>query len=112
MVDTYHKEHFVDKYLDEEAKKKVDAHPKKKSRIEKLGSKVYQKMKAYGEEKPKPTAKPTAKPKPTMWIISIEKDGVQQNRYFQTLADASSSKAGFVANGYRILGMRKHNVLP
>ena len=74
--------------------------------------KIHQKLKDYGEEKPKPTAKPTAKPKPTMWIISIEKDGVQQNRYFQTLADASSSKAGFVANGYRILGMRKHNVLP
>ena len=90
----------------EEAKKKVDAHPKKKSRIEKLGSKVYQKMKAYGEEKPtpKPTAKPT--PKKKMYVLSVMKDGVAQNRYANTLSEALQLKVALIGSGYQYAGMR------
>ena len=94
----------------DEAKKKVDAHPKKQSRIEKLGKKVYQKMKDYGEEKPtpNPTAKPTVTPTPKkkMYVLSVMKNGVAQNRYANTLAEALQLKGALIGSGYQYAGMR------
>ena len=81
--------------------------------------KSHQKLKDYGEEKPpKPksngnsTAKPTQKqlPIPSKWRIVIEKDGQQRAHWFDTLNDAQSAKAGYVANGYRLVSMSKHSI--
>ena len=72
--------------------------------------KIHQKLKDIGEEKPKPT--PTAKPtpKPAKWRIVIEKDGQQRAHWFDTLNDAQSAKAGYVANGFRLVSMSKHSI--
>lgn len=76
--------------------------------------KIHQKLKDIGEEKPKPTstAKTTAKPtpKPAKWRIVIEKDGQQRAHWFDTLNDAQSAKAGYVANGFRLVSMSKHSI--
>ena len=76
--------------------------------------KIHQKLKDFGEEKPKPTptAKTTAKPtpKPAKWRIVIEKDGQQRAHWFDTLNDAQSAKAGYVANGFRLVSMSKHSI--
>ena len=88
--------------------------------------KIHQKLKDFGEEKPpKPksngngsksngnsTAKPTQKqlPIPSKWRIVIEKDGQQRAHWFDTLNDAQSAKAGFVANGFRLVSMSKHSI--
>ena len=88
--------------------------------------KIHQKLKDIGEEKPpKPksngngsksngnsTAKPTQKqlPIPSKWRIVIEKDGQQRAHWFDTLNDAQSAKAGYVANGFRLVSMSKHSI--
>ena len=76
--------------------------------------KLHQKLKDYGEEKPKPTptAKPTQKqlPPPSKWRILVEKNGQQRADWYDTLGDAQSAKAGYVANGYRLVSMSKHSI--
>tara|TARA_Y100000310_G_scaffold340366_1_gene435856 strand:+ start:744 stop:1595 length:852 start_codon:yes stop_codon:yes gene_type:complete len=70
--------------------------------------KIHQKLKDYGEEKP--TAKPTPTPKPTpkkkMYVLSVMKNGVAQNRYANTLAEALQLKGSLIGSGYQYAGMR------
>ena len=70
--------------------------------------KIHQKLKDYGEEKP--TVKPTPTPKPTpkkkMYVLSVMKNGVAQNRYANTLAEALQLKGSLIGSGYQYAGMR------
>ena len=72
--------------------------------------KIHQKLKDFGEEKPKPTptAKPTPKPTPKkkMYVLSVMKDGVAQNRYAKTLQEALQLKGDLIGSGYQYAGMR------
>ena len=72
--------------------------------------KIHQKLKDIGEEKPKPTptAKPTPKPTPKkkMYVLSVMKDGVAQNRYAKTLQEALQLKGDLIGSGYQYAGMR------
>ena len=72
--------------------------------------KIHQKLNDFGEEKPKPTptAKPTPKPTPKkkMYVLSVMKDGVAQNRYAKTLQEALQLKGDLIGSGYQYAGMR------
>ena len=72
--------------------------------------KIHQKLKDFGEEKPKPTptAKPTPKPTPKkkMYVLSVMKDGVAQNRYAKPLQEALQLKGDLIGSGYQYAGMR------
>jgi len=66
--------------------------------------KIHQKLKDFGEEKPTP--KPTPKPKKKMYVLSVMKDGVAQNRYAKTLQEALQLKGDLIGSGYQYAGMR------